>query len=121
MKNKTAPNVQQQRATFVQEVAEVDPEHLVFVDESGANTARARTYGRALAGERVPGTVPGHWESVTMLSGMRQVLRQHDSGPGPEGGQPSTGSSPDRLPNEDPAFHLSWNGYFSVMIVSAFT
>lgn len=65
------PDVQQQRATFVAEVAAIAPEQLVFVDESGANTAMTRTYGRAPVGERVPGTVPGHWESVTMISGMR--------------------------------------------------
>src|SRR5436305_11834190 len=27
--------------------------------------------GRAPAGERVPGPVPGHWESVTMIAGLR--------------------------------------------------
>jgi transposase len=65
------PDVQQQRADFVEEVAEIDPEHLVFVDESGATTVMTRTYGRAPAGERVPGAVPGDWESVTMVAGMR--------------------------------------------------
>jgi transposase len=65
------PDVQEQRAVFAEAVAEVDPEHLVFVDESGANTAMPRTYGRAPAGERVPGPVPGHWEAVTVVAGLR--------------------------------------------------
>jgi transposase len=65
------PDVQAQRASCVEEVAALDPEGLIFVDESGATTAMTRAYGRAPAGERVPGAVPGHWESVTMLSGMR--------------------------------------------------
>ena len=65
------PDVQQQRADFAEEVAEIDPEHLVFVDESGATTVMTRTYGRAPAGERVPGSVPGAWESVTMIAGLR--------------------------------------------------
>ena len=65
------PDVQQQRQAFAEAVAGVDPERLVFVDESGATTAMTRTYGRAPAGERVPGAVPGHWESVTLLAGMR--------------------------------------------------
>ena len=52
-------------------MALVDPKHLVFVDETGANTAMTRTYGRAPIGERVEGAVPGHWESVTMVAGMR--------------------------------------------------
>ena len=34
-----------------------------FGDETGANTAMTRTYGRAPIGERVEGAVPGHWES----------------------------------------------------------
>jgi transposase len=65
------PDVQRQREAFAEEVAAVDPEHLVFVDESGATTAMTRAYGRAPAGERVPGAVPGHWESVTIISGVR--------------------------------------------------
>jgi len=65
------PDVQQQRRTFAAEVATLDPEHLVYVDESGANTAMTRTYGRAPVGERVFGVVPGHWQSLTMLAGLR--------------------------------------------------
>jgi transposase len=65
------PDVQEQRGAFADEVAEIDPEHLVFVDESGATTVMTRTHGRAPAGERVPGAVPGHWESVTMIAGLR--------------------------------------------------
>jgi transposase len=65
------PDVQEKRADFTEVVAELDPEHLVFVDESGATTVMTRTYGRAPAGERVPGSVPGSWESVTMICGMR--------------------------------------------------
>ncbi len=65
------PDIQQQRAVFAEEVDEIDPEHLVFVDESGATTVMTRTHGRAPAGERVPGAVPGDWESVTVIAGMR--------------------------------------------------
>jgi transposase len=65
------PDIQEQRAAFVEDVAAIDPEHLVFVDESGATTVMTRTYGRAPAGERVPGAVPGEWESVTVLAGRR--------------------------------------------------
>jgi transposase len=65
------PDVQRQRAAFAEEVAELDPEHLVVVDESGATTVMTRTHGWAPAGERVPGSVPGDWKSVTMIAGMR--------------------------------------------------
>jgi transposase len=65
------PDVQEQRAAFADDLAAIDPEHLVFVDESGATTVMTRTYGRAPAGERVPGSVPGSWESLTVIAGMR--------------------------------------------------
>jgi transposase len=65
------PRVQAQRRTFKRKVAAVDPAHLVFVDETGANTAMTRTYGRAPRGERVPAAVPGQWKNVTLITGMR--------------------------------------------------
>src|SRR5262245_6184220 len=65
------PDVQQKRQEFCAELADVDPEQLVFVDEMGATTAMARPYGRAPKGERVYGSVPGKWESMTLISGMR--------------------------------------------------
>jgi len=50
----------------------MDPQRLVFLDESGAKTNMTRLYGRALRGERVVDYVPdGRWESLTMLSALR--------------------------------------------------
>jgi transposase len=66
-----SPEVQQQRREFCEELAEVDPRRLVFVDECGANTAMTRTHGRAPAGQRVYANTPGHWESITLTSGLR--------------------------------------------------
>lgn len=47
----------------------------VVVDESGANTAMARTHGRAPPGERVAGpavAVPhGHWKTLTLIAALR--------------------------------------------------
>lgn len=65
------PDVHEQRRLFTATVATMAPEHLVFIDESGAHTAMTRTYGRAPVGERVSGVVPGHWETLTMLAGLR--------------------------------------------------
>ena len=65
------PEVQQQRQQFQEELATLDPRRLIFVDEMGATTSMARTYGRAPQGERVQGSVPGQWESMTLISGMR--------------------------------------------------
>jgi transposase len=66
-----APEVQAQRVAFEANLASVDPAHLVFVDEMGANTAMTRTHGRAPAGERVYGAAPGSWQNVTLIVGLR--------------------------------------------------
>jgi transposase len=65
------PEVQKRRRSFRRRMARIDPERLVFVDESGVNTAMTRTHGRAPAGERVHGAVPGYWESMTLICGLR--------------------------------------------------
>jgi transposase len=65
------PRVQRQRRAFQKKLAGVDPEHLVFVDESGATTGMTRTYGRAPQGERVQATAPGAWQNVTLIAGLR--------------------------------------------------
>jgi len=65
------PAVQARRAAFEQTLATVAPEHLVFVDETGATTAMTRAYGRAPAGERVLASVPGKWRHVTLIVGLR--------------------------------------------------
>jgi transposase len=65
------PKVQQQRGEFRAELAGVDPHRLVFVDESGANTAMTRTYGRAPVGQRVYTNTSGRWKSITLTCGLR--------------------------------------------------
>jgi transposase len=65
------PDVKKKRRQFHKDLAAVDPKRLVFVDEMGATTALTRIYARAPQGERVQGSVPGHWESLTLISGMR--------------------------------------------------
>src|SRR4051794_22833775 len=65
------PDVQEQRQEFCATLAGVDPRRLVFVDESGADTAMTRTHGRAPAGQRVYTDTPGRWESITMTCGLR--------------------------------------------------
>jgi len=67
-----SPRVQEQRRAFCQEMATVDANRVVFIDETGATTAMSRTYGRAPADERVQATAPGAWKNVTLISGMRQ-------------------------------------------------
>ena len=49
----------------------LDPQRLVFLDESGMTTEMTRRYGRAGRGERVrEGTPAGHWRTLTLLGAM---------------------------------------------------
>ena len=51
---------------------DLDPERLVFVDETGASTKMARLRGRAPRGERCRSGVPhGHWKTTTFTAGLR--------------------------------------------------
>lgn len=65
------PKAKRKRRDFRRTIAAVAPQHLVFVDETGANTAMTRRYGRAPIGVRVAGAVPGRWESVTFVAALR--------------------------------------------------
>ena len=49
-----------------------DPAHLVFLDETAANTKMMRVGGRCLRGERLIGQVPhGHWKTITFVGALR--------------------------------------------------
>ena len=49
---------------------DLDPETLIFVDETGASTKMARQYGRAPRGERLRMALPhGHWATTTLSAG----------------------------------------------------
>lgn len=66
------PQLKAERAAWQDEFATIDPTHLVFLDESGANTAMDRTHGRAASGKRVDGPVPrGHWNMTTLTAAVR--------------------------------------------------
>lgn len=67
------PRVQAQRQAFDEKMANVDPAHLVFVDETGATTALDRPYARAPAGTRVEAATPGGWQNVTLIVGLRST------------------------------------------------
>ena len=50
----------------------LDPERLVFIDETGTSTNMARLRGRARRGERLVGKIPhGHWKTTTFVAGLR--------------------------------------------------
>lgn len=52
------PRVQQARLDYWEKIREIDPEDLVFIDESGINLAMIRLYARSLQGERAVGDRP---------------------------------------------------------------
>lgn len=52
------PEVIKQREEWVQFVESVNPEKLVFLDESGVNTDFTRNYGRSIGKSRVTDHIP---------------------------------------------------------------
>jgi transposase len=51
---------------------DLDPDRLVFLDETATTTKMIRRYGRAPRGERCRVAVPfGHWKTITVTAGLR--------------------------------------------------
>jgi transposase len=49
----------------------LDPEHLIFLDETAATTKMTRTHGRCRRGQRLLAPVPhGHWKTSTLVAGL---------------------------------------------------
>lgn len=61
------------RANWKQEQPRLDPQKLVFIDETGASTNMTRPRGRCRRGKRLVAKVPqGHWKTTTFVAGLRQ-------------------------------------------------
>ena len=79
MEKKTAHAAEQDRAdvlirrrAWFEGQLDLDPAHLVFVDETGLSTKMARRYGRSLRGQRCRSPVPhGHWLTTTFTGALR--------------------------------------------------
>ena len=66
------PGLLRQRQEWFDEQLDLDPEKLVFIDETGLNTKMARIRGRALKGERCRAGIPhGHWKTTTFTGALR--------------------------------------------------
>ncbi len=66
------PDVAAQRAAWFAAQPELDPNRLVFLDETGAPTKMARLRGRSPRGERCRAAVPhGHWKTTTFTGALR--------------------------------------------------
>ena len=64
------PKVQAKRRRYRRKVAQIDAKRLVFVDETGVNTAMTPSHAWAPRGERAVGSVPTSWGSTTVIAAL---------------------------------------------------
>ena len=65
------PDVAEQRETWFDGQLDLDPERLIFIDETWASTNMARRHGRARRGQRLRVGVPyGHWKTTTFIGAL---------------------------------------------------
>ncbi|WP_236764398.1 IS630 family transposase [Agrobacterium tumefaciens] len=66
------PDVLKRRRAWFEGQLDLDPEKLIFIDETGLSTKMARLRGRATRGERCRAGVPhGHWKTTTFTGALR--------------------------------------------------
>ena len=66
-------DVLRRRRGWFEAQPDLEPERLVFIDETGASTKMARRYGRAPRGERCNSSAPrGHWKTTTFVGALRR-------------------------------------------------
>lgn len=62
----------QRRAEWKVMQSGLDPDHLVFIDETWAKTNMTRPRGRSQRGTRLVAKIPhGHWKTTTFLAALR--------------------------------------------------
>ena len=64
------PEVQAKRRRYRRKVKQIDAKRLVFVDETGINTAMTPSHAWARRGERAIGSVPTSWGSTTVIAAL---------------------------------------------------
>lgn len=65
-------DVVEARENWQAEQTSFDPNKLIFIDETGANTKMVRLYGRSAKGTRLIAHTPfGHWKTTTFTAGLR--------------------------------------------------
>ena len=65
-------DVAQKRSQWKRDQGGIDPDRVVFIDETWAKTNMTRTYGRSAQGTRVIERVPaGRWETTTFVGALR--------------------------------------------------
>src|SRR4051794_39449135 len=67
------PDIRKRREAWFEGQLDLDPERLIFIDETWASTNMARRYGRAPRGRRLRAGVPhGRWKTITFVAGLRR-------------------------------------------------
>ena len=65
-------DVARARRRWIREQGLLDPERLVFIDETATTTNMVRLRGRCARGRRLLGYAPhGHWKTITFVAGLR--------------------------------------------------
>jgi len=68
------PDVAAARTAWADNQPKLDPDRLIFIDETGTSTKMARLCGRAPRGKRLVGKIPhGHWKTTTFVVGLRST------------------------------------------------
>jgi len=68
------PDVAAAREAWRELAPSLDPDKLVFIDETGASTKMARLYGRSRRGSRCRAPIPhGHWLTTTFTAALRRT------------------------------------------------
>ena len=66
------PDVARRRELWKRHQDKIDPNRLIFIDETWAKTNMTRLYGRCAVGKRLVAKVPhGHWKTLTFVAGLR--------------------------------------------------
>jgi transposase len=64
------PKVQAKRRRYRRKVARIDARRLVFVDETGINTAMTPSHAWAPRGQRAIGSAPRSWAATTVIAAL---------------------------------------------------
>src|SRR5208282_4161042 len=75
------PDVARRRAQWMKRQNQIDPERLVFIDETGTKTNMEPLRGWAPRGARLVAKVPhGHWKTMTFVASLRHDrIERHGS------------------------------------------
>ncbi|RKK01683.1 IS630 family transposase [Pseudoroseomonas wenyumeiae] len=66
------PDILKRRWDWFETQPDLEPNRLVFIDETWASTKMARTHERSRRGQRLRAAIPqGHWKTTTFIAGLR--------------------------------------------------